>query len=90
MRYETRNQLDEVIANYSKALDKSSQATGDEGRSAKHFRSLCNEVIRPAMEEFSKILREHGHRVRISGHERTVDLGGYSCNAEISMRVSPR
>jgi hypothetical protein len=90
MRYETRNQLDEVIADYVKALDRSSQAPGEEDRSAKHFRPLCNEVIRPAMEEFSHVLQEHGHKVRIFGHERTVELGGRSCNAEISMRVSPK
>jgi hypothetical protein len=90
MKYETRNQLDEVITDYAKALDRSSQAPGEEDRSATHFRSLCNAVIWPAMEEFSHVLQEHGHKVRISGHERTVDLGGHSCDAEISMRVSPK
>lgn len=90
MRYETRNQLDEVIANYEKVVDKSSQTHGEEDRSAKHFRSLCNEVIRPAMEEFSHVLQEHGHKVRIFGHERSVELGGQSSNAEIAMHVGPK
>lgn len=90
MRHETRTKLDEVIVTYQKTVDDSFQGPGEVERIQKHFQALCNDVIRPAMEEFSQVLRDHGHTVRIYGHQRLVDQGGHSSNAELSMHVSPQ
>lgn len=89
MKYETRSKLDELIIVYDKEIE-SLQGPGEPERYQQDLVSLCNHVIRPAMEEFSQVLREHGHRVHVSFHERTVEQGGHSRNAEIAMHVTPK
>ena len=90
MRYETRNKLDELLLSYRRTVERSFRGPSETELGERHFHDLCNDVIRPVMEELSSVLREHGHGTRVYGHDRSVAEGGHSCPAELGMQVSPR
>ena len=53
------------------------------------FQAVREAVIRPAMEEVGKYLKDRGHGYRISEREKSIDHQGRTQDANIEMSIFP-
>lgn len=90
MKNDTRYQLDELMLTHERSLTRTHEDEGALERSHEAFLALRDKVIRPALDAFATVLGDHGHRVRIYGHDIAVDAGGHSRNPELFMHVTPK
>ena len=78
MKEENRHKLESIVQRHARQIQdderKSAEMSAEYKRRREEFAHLCSTVIRPAMEEFRAVLKEHGHVGRID-EKQTAEPG---------------
>ncbi len=93
MKKENKSQLDVLMDKYEQRLEEAKkrqeQIKSEDDVFLSEFRRLRKEVIYPRMEDIGNQLKARGHDYQISDEEESVDLGGRTRDARITMNIFP-
>lgn len=92
--------MDDILNKLNAAFDKYDQKQADKKNSEdmkksehqtylEHFKTLCNDIIKPAMEEIGEAIKSRGHKYSITQCEESKDDQGRTTCASIQIDILP-